>query len=142
MKKIILFLIISCFIAQTNAQKLKESAVPVAVTAAFHKAHPAIKHIDWKGSGKNFETKYTDDKVEISHTYTAAGRLLESETEIVIASLPAPVMPYIEKHYKGSKVKDAAKMTSPDGVVTYGAGIKGFKLIFDAKGSFIKSVKE
>ncbi len=142
MKKLILLLAIAGFATQTQAQKLKEKDVPSTVTDAFHKAHPAIKHIDWNGSGKNYEATYTDDKVNISSTYDPAGNLTQTETGITTKSLPTPAMNYLKKNYKGSRIKGAAKMTSVDGTVTYEAGIKDMDLIFDSKGNYLRTIKD
>ena len=81
------------------------------------------------------------NKVDNSSTDDAAGNRLETEVEIKPSSLPAGVLEYVMKNYKEDEVKEASKITDGKGTVTYEAEVKGLDLIFDAKGTFIKSEK-
>ena len=142
MKKVILFLAILGFISQTQAQKIMSKNVPVAVTNAFSKAYPTIKDVDWSKDGVNYEAEYDQDKVDKSVTYSATGELIETEVEIAAAALPPSVMDYVKKTYKEDEVREACKITSANGIVTYEAEVKKIDLIFDSKGNFIKAVKD
>ena len=141
MKKLILLAAIAGLFTQSHAQQMKCKHVPAAAKAAFHKDHPDVKDIDWSKDGVNFEAGYEDSKIEMSATYSPEGKLIETEMGIPAASLPKAVMEYIKMHYKEDEVKEASKITSASGVVTYEAELKGLDLIFDADGKFLKSTK-
>ena len=142
MKKLILFLAIVVCCIQAQAQKMMAKNVPAAVTAAFSKSYPSIKDVDWSKDGNNYEAEYDENKIDMSVTYSASGKLIETEMEIDASMLPAPVMDYVKKNYKEDEVKEASKITAANGTVTYEAEVKGMDLIFDSKGKFIKSVKD
>lgn len=141
MKKMILLLAAVGFITNLQAQKLMTKNVPLAVTNAFSKAYPGIKDVDWSKDGSNFEAEYDKGKIDKSVTYDATGKLIETEVEILASELPASVMEYVKKNYKEDEVKEASKITTANGNITYEAEVKGKDLIFDSKGNFIKSVK-
>ena len=141
MKKLILLFAIAGLFTQAQGQKLKAKDVPVAVTAAFEKAHPATKDVDWSKDGNNYEVEYDVNKTDMSITYNSSGKLMETEMEIKASALPAPVMEYVKTNYKEDEVKEASKITDASGIVTYEVEVKGMDLIFDSKGNYIKSMK-
>lgn len=76
-----------------------------------------------------------------SKNYTildANGNLIETESEIAISALPKTVTDYLAKNHKGEKIKEAAKIVTVSGKVTYEAEIKGKDLLFDENGNLIK----
>jgi len=143
MKKLILLFAMIGLSTLVQAQKLMVKDVPSVVTAAFKKAHPSIQDVDWSKDGSNFEAEYDDqNKKDASDTYSASGKLIETEIEIAISALPASVMVYVKKNYKEDEVKEASKITTINATVTYEVEVKGMDLIFDSMGNFIKSVKK
>jgi hypothetical protein len=141
MKKIIVLIAFVSCITQLQAQKIMQSDVPLTVKDAFHKAYPSIKDADWSKDGNNFEAQYDANKVDMSVTYSADGKLIETEMEIPVSSLPKAILDYVKKNYKEDEIKEASKIIDAKGIVTYEAEVKGLDLIFDSKGNFIKSVK-
>lgn len=121
-----------------NAQQLTASKVPSPVKASFAKAHPELKSVVWEKEKVNYEAGFKLDGKEISELYDAKGMLTESEVAIKPEELPAAVRSYIASHYKGLKIKEAAKITKSTGVVTYEAELNGKDVIFDAKGNPMK----
>jgi hypothetical protein len=121
-----------------NAQKLGMAKVPAAVKSAFAKAHADVKTASWEKEKSDYEVVFKVDGKEISENYSAKGMLVESETGIKPAELPKEVTAYISSHYKGAKIKEAAKITDARGVVTYEAEVNGKDLIFDVKGNPVK----
>jgi acyl-CoA synthetase (AMP-forming)/AMP-acid ligase II len=142
MKKLMILLAFAGFFMQTQAQKLMEKEVPTAVTAAFYKAHPTLKDVDWSRDKEYYVAKYEIEKADIWTYYDAAGKVLKAKMAIVAGALPAPIMEYVKKTYKEDEVKDAYKITDSEGVVTYEAKVKDMNLFFNSKGDFIKSVKD
>ena len=116
--------------------------VPLAVTAAFKKAQPSVKDVDWSKDGNDFEASYEVNKKNMSLTYSILGNLVETEVQIVASALPAPVMVQVKKNYKEDEVKEASKITTANGTITYEAQVKGMDLLFDDTGNYIKSAKK
>lgn len=142
MKKVFLLLAMFGFLFQTHAQSVLAKNVPATVTAACMKAHPKATDVKWSKEGTKFESEFTENGKTKSATFDDSGMLLENEKNVAIISLPAPIAKYVADNYKGKKIKEAAKMTDNKGVVTYEAEVNGKDLIFDAKGNYLKSVKD
>lgn len=124
------------------AQKLGSAKIPAEVKASFSKAHPEIRKVEWELENGSYEAEFSKNGVNTSEVYGKAGGLVETETLIKITSLPAGILAYVNGHYKSVSIKEAAKITSNKGVVTYEAAIKGKDLIFDESGHFFKEIKE
>ena len=124
------------------AQKISSVKVPAAVKASFAKAHPGINKVVWELEHGSYEAGFSKNGLETSELYAQDGGLMETETEIKVASLPSGVLAYVKEHYKGASIKEAAKITDNKGVFTYEAEVKGKDLIFDASGHFIKEIKD
>ncbi len=139
MIKLILTFALAGFFMQAQAQNLRAIDIPMAVTAAFDQAYPAIQTVDWSKAGDNFAAEYKADTLNRSVTYNSSGMLVETNTEILEAALPSPVMDYLNENYKDNKVNETSEITDADGIVTYKTKIKGMDLTFDSKGKFVKS---
>ena len=142
MKKVFLLVAIFGFFIQSQAQSVLAKNVPASVKAACMKAHPKAMDVKWSKDGTKFESEFTENGKAKSATFDDSGMLLESEKNIKVASLPSPIAKYVADNHKGKKITEAAKMTDKKGVVTYEAEVNGMDLIFDAKGNYIKSVKD
>ena len=143
MKKLILVLAIAGIMTQAQAQKMKSTNAPAAVTVAFNNAHQTVKKVEWKlKDGNNYEAKYKEGNVEMCSVYDASGNLIETKMEIASSALPAPVMSYVKQNYKEDEVKKAFKITDASGTVTYKTMVKDQHLLFDANGTFIKAIKK
>ena len=70
------------------------------------------------------------------------GTIVETETDIKTADLPASVLAYTKQNYPGKNIKEAAKIVKADGSVNYEAEINGKDVIFDANGKFIREAKD
>lgn len=141
MKKIILWMVVISFPLISSAQKLKEKEVPQPVKDAFKNSHKDVKKVEWEKEGANYEAEFEDGETETSVVMDANGSLLETETELKISELPPAVVDYISKNYKGSKIKEVAKITTSKGIVSYEAEVNGKDLIFDSNSKFVKEVK-
>ena len=141
MKKLLVFFGVALAVSACG-QKLKESEVPVAVKEAFHKQFTQVKEIKWEKENDKLEVNFEQNDQEMSAVFTSAGVLEETEVEIKKDELPASVVTYISQNYKGSKIKEAARITKANGEVNYEAEVKDNDLIFDPNGNFLKSVKD
>jgi hypothetical protein len=136
---IMIFSMVSIF-CQVHAQKLMEKDVPQAVAMAFKKEHPSIKEVDWKKEAGNYEAEFEENKMELAAKYTVSGKLIETQMEITVSTLPAPALEYLKNNYKGEKIEEASKITAANGIVMYEAEVKGMDVIFDSKGNFMKTL--
>jgi hypothetical protein len=148
MKNTIITAIAIVFVTSTAcAQKVKEAEVPKAVVSSFQSNFKGAKAKAWdKEKDGGYEAEFDWNKVETSATFSADGKLMETEQEIKVSELPKTVTDYIAKNYAGHKIAEAAKITDAAGKMMYEAEVKKAKeemdLLFDANGTFIKSVVE
>ena len=124
------------------AQKIKDDQVPAPVTKSFAAKHPGVKAEKWEKEGENYEVEFDAKEGETSVLIDAKGNVLETEVEVGIAQLPQAAQDYIAKTYKDAKIKECEKITDAHGVVTYEADLKEKDVMFDAKGNFLKEVKD
>ncbi len=128
---IILLLTISCS-AQT---------IPAEVKTAFEKSFPGITVKKWDKEDGNYETNFSKDSKTMSATFTAAGVLEETETDIQVSELPSSVASYIKSNYKGATIKEAAIIEKGSNKM-YEAEVKGKDLLFDMDGKFLKEEED
>ncbi|WP_210517050.1 PepSY-like domain-containing protein [Hymenobacter terricola] len=126
-----------------QAQKLVAAQVPAAVTTAFQTAFPAVKTVKWEKEGADYEAGFALGKAEMSAVITAAGVLRETEAEIPVAQLPAPVRKTLATRYSAYKITEAAKIvTVATGAISYEAevsqGGKQHDVLFNADGREVK----
>ncbi|MBA2612671.1 MAG: PepSY-like domain-containing protein [Bacteroidetes bacterium] len=121
------------------AQKVKAAEVPKAVIDSFNKNFSGTKVETWeKEKDGAYEAEFDLNKVETSATFSADGKLLETETEIAVSALPKAVTDYLAKNYAGKKIKEAAKIVDGNGKIKYEAEVDKKDLLFDEQGNFIK----
>ena len=140
MKKV-LVITFALFISIAYGQKLKPSAVPAIVKDKFATLYPKVKKAKWEKEKGNYEASFEENGEETSVLIDEKGTLIETETEIKEADIPATAKAYITKNYPGAKIKEASKIVTAAGITKYEAEVKGKDLIFDASGNFIESVK-
>lgn len=141
MKKLAFLMVAGLITSFAIAQKLSEKDVPQPVKTAFQKSYPTAKEVKWDKEGSNYEASFDFNETDYSVLFDANGSIVETEAEIEISQLPKSVTEYVTTHYKGQKIKEAAKITDAKGVDTYEAEIKGMDLLFDSKGNFVKQLK-
>jgi len=122
-------------------QKLKESQVPVAARTSFAKQYPGIKG-GWEKENRNYEVNFKQAGKTMSAVIEKNGTIVETETVIPVSDLPQPASNYMKEHYKGTKIKEAAKIVKRNGEVNYEAEINHKDVVFDANGKFIKEAKD
>lgn len=108
-----------------------QKSVPKAVREAFSKKFPGVSDVDW-GKEKNgeWEAEFEIGKVETTANFSADGTWLETETEIPVADLPAPVRAALQ----GKKIKEAARIERADGSTVFEAEVGRKDLLFDSAG--------
>ena len=125
-----------------RAQLLKPAQVPAAAVAAFKAKFPAVKTNTWEKEGDKYEAGFKMNGNTMSALITPAGALVETETDMPPAKLPAPVRAALARDYKAYQVTEAATLLSADGKTTYEAEVsKGGKhqdVVFNADGSLAR----
>ena len=141
MKKYLLLLLFTGIIYSLSAQE-KSTGAPASAKQAFAKAFPGASKVKWEKEGKEYEVNFVQAGKEMSAVYDEKGTLTETEEEIKPSALSASIVTYVKEHYKGAAIKEAAKITKPNGDVMYEAVVNKTDLIFDANGKFIKEEKD
>ena len=126
-----------CMISISYAQVLTLNDVPPAISKAFVKSHPKVTTVEWAKAGTNFKANYVVDSTDRSATYTATGKVIETEKQISVASLPNAVIKYVNENFQDAYVKKASQITTAKGKVNYCIKIKDSVLLFDANGKNI-----
>jgi hypothetical protein len=142
MKIIVMALAATVIALSGYSQKIQEKDLPVAVKESFHKSYASAKQVKWDKEKENYEASFDWNGADHSVLYNAEGQTVETEVEIKVSELPAAAKQYMETHYNGKTIKEAAKITDAKQVITYEAEIKGMDVLFDAQGKFIKTVKD
>ena len=132
---IILFAALLC----GNATYAQGAHVPPNIKAAFAQKYPVARKVKWDKEGDKYECSFRLNEKSISVLYDINGQIEETETAIAVSALPPEA-----KIYAVSKghIKEAAKIVSSDGKVTYEAEVKGKDLIFDEMGNYLEAGSE
>ena len=128
--------------APAHAQMLKPAQVPAAARATFKAKFPLVKTNSWEKEGDKYEAGFKQNGVTMSALITPAGELVETESDMSPAKLPAAVRAKLASDYRAYKVTEAAVLVSASGATTYEAEVsKGGKhqdVVFNADGSLVK----
>lgn len=140
MKPITLIIALLAVACNTSAQK--KITVPDAVKSAFTNAYPKATSADWEMEDGMYEAEWEENKMETSVLYQADGTLVQTETEITLASLPQPIKDYVTNSLKGQKIKEAAKIVAANGTISYEAEVGGKDYIFNANGTLLSTEED
>jgi hypothetical protein len=124
------------------SQRVNSKDVPAPVTAAFDKAHPGVKGVEWSKNGKYYKAEYDQKALEFGSTYDIMGKMISEEMEISRNDLMQSIKDYASSHYAGKRIREATKVTSAGGVVTYYIDIAGMEVTFDSKGNYLSERKD
>ena len=141
MKKITLSVLLAISLP-VIAQKVNEAKLPATVKDAFKKnVTGEVLSVKWEKEDGNYEANFLQNGIKSAALFDAKGNWLETEKAIEIKDLPDEATAYLNKNYKGEKIKEAAKLQLPNGIINFEAEVKGKDIIFDNKGKFIKAKK-
>lgn len=137
------FTAIAAIVLSTPVFAQQETTIhpPAAAAAAFSKAHPGIKGT-WESEGKDYEVNFREKGAGMSCVLTAGGTIIETETGIKAEALPDAARTYLQQHYPGQKIKDAARIEKANGTIEYEAGIGNKDILFNEQGTFLKVAKD
>ena len=133
---LLLFALIAITVS-ADAQKVLASQIPDVVKASFAKQYPGVT-ATWEKEGDKYEAGFKKNKQLTSALFEANGIMTESEVIIKTPDLPANILAYIKRYYKGKIIKEGSKITKANGTINFEAEVGGKDIIFDAKGNFLK----
>lgn len=142
MKTLLCSLLLWFAIISVQAQTVSETLIPAPARTTFAEAYPTAKKVKWDKEKSHYEANFEQAGVNHSVLFSEKGEIMETEMEIPVSRLPQGVATYVAAHYKGQKIKEAAKITNNKGEITYEAEIKGKDLIFDSNGKIINEGTE
>ena len=141
MKKLLLPLALLLFASSAQAQKLAASQVYTAAKTTFKAKFPSVTNVTWEKEGSAYEAGFELNGKSMSALITPAGELLETETDMSAAELPAAVRATLARDYKEYKVKEAATIVKANGQTVYEAevarGGKKADVLFTADGKVV-----
>ena len=140
--KHVMLLTAFAFALAAPAQVLKPAQVSAAARATFKAKFPLVKTNTWEKEGDKYEAGFKQNSITMSALITSAGELVETESDLSPAKLPAAVRATLARDYKACKVTEAAVLVSASGATTYEAevsqGGKHHDVVFNADGSLVK----
>jgi uncharacterized membrane protein YkoI len=108
-------------------RKIKLTDAPPAVQQAIKDATKDATLVGVSTDVENGKTEYEAETKVNGHgkdiTFDENGKLLATEEEVTLDSLPAAAKAAIEKQTGGAKIRKIEKITKGDGSVVYEAGI-------------------
>lgn len=140
MKKTILLTATACLFSIGIAAKAANALdVPAAVKQSLAKKYPNATKVTWEKEKGNYEANWGGKSGEdTSVTFTPSGEFVEEVDAIPVNQLPPAIFEHVKTNYKGTKIKEAGRVTNAAGKKMFQAEIKGKDLLFDEKGKFIK----
>ena len=139
MKTHILTAVIALIVFASCIQKANESDIPKEVIETFNSNFKGSTVESWeKENDGGYEAEFDLNGVETSATFSADGRLIETEQEIEKSALPSTISDYLNFNYAGKSIDEVAKITTGEGIVKYEVEIEKTDLIFDNKGNLSK----
>jgi len=141
MKKVFFSAMVMMIVVSAFGQKLKESQVPAAAKNAFEKKYPGVKG-NWDKEDANYEVNFKQGGRSMSALIDLNGIIIETETDIPVGDLPQAVKTYMQKHYAGVKIREAAKIVKASGEINYEAEVNKKDIVFDANGNFLKEAND
>jgi hypothetical protein len=145
-KKIIYLLLTAALMSNTAyAQKIAADKVPAAVKSAFKAKFPSVTKSSWEMEKSEYEANFKLNGEEMSANFDNTGKWLETETEIKVSALPAPVQSALRKDFPGFKINEASKIESVKNGNGFEAEIeKGeetFDVLFTVDGKLLSKTK-
>ena len=142
MKQLLLPALLLAGVTSTPAQLLKPAQVPAAARATFKARFPMVKTNTWEREGDRFEAGFRLKGRSMSAIITPVGELVETETDMPPAQLPAAVRATLARDFGNYRITEAATLISGRGITTYEAEVsKGGQrqdVVFNANGTRVR----
>jgi hypothetical protein len=137
MNKLILLFAFFSFALVSQAQAVKEKEVPAAVVSQINSLYPDASKAKWTAEDGFYEASFKAKNVETSVLFSMDGRVIFTEIEIDVASLPQTILAYVKTEMANAKIAEASKIIDVQGATTYEAEVNGIDYIFSSEGHFL-----
>lgn len=134
-----------CCAVSAQETEISRRDVPPAVLAAFEKAYPNAKVLEWEKeihSGKlYYEAETVDGKIPRNILYSPDGVVAQVEEKIAANKIPAAVADAVKRQYPDANIRSAEKVTAGD-TTEYTLQLKGAnqkKVVMRADGTIASS---
>lgn len=142
MKKIVFLLAFFAGASWALAQKTDKKDVPGTAVHMLDSLYPKAGDAEWMKMNNNHTAKFSDSGKEMLVEFDSEGKLVKTEIETELSSLPNAIHMYMIKFYPQTKIDKAFTSTNAaDGKTGYRAEVGEQNLFFDSNGEFIKSEK-
>lgn len=142
MKYILILLCIAAIQFNATAQKIAETAVPLAVKESVNKMYANPKVDKWEIEDGNYEASFiakgTVKAVSSSALFTADGKFLQFEYAITANEVPEAAKNYVATNFPGKTMSEMTKIKTVTGAVTYEIEVDEKDYIFDSNGNYLK----
>src|SRR5439155_26490637 len=92
----------------------------------------------WEWEDAAYEANFVESGKAMSCVIDQRGTILETESAITMAELPASAKAYVTQHFKGKKWNEITKVTKANGEVNYEVNVAGTDVLFDSNGSHLQ----
>jgi hypothetical protein len=145
MKKVaIVFSACVLIVLTAYSQELSSDKVPKVVRQAFVRQFPAAKAVKYQSDKMDYQIGFLDQGKECFATYNEAGKLLETQKEIIPAGLPKEVSSAVTKNFPGYAIMIIVRREAYDKGVCYEMDLKkddaGYSVRFSDKGEILQKV--
>src|SRR4051794_4948294 len=130
MKTLLILIPGLCATLSLHAQKVSEESVPQIVRSGLPKSYQA-KNVAWSKEESNYEAAFKSEGKEISLVIDAAGKIIETETEIRKSAIPAAIAGTLQKDYAGYIIEEAARIVAANGEDSYEVEVEKGKETFE-----------
>jgi hypothetical protein len=94
--------------------------VPPAAKAHFGRMYPMATHVSWdKEADGTYEASFKLNGRQGSATYDAKGAYIESEQELKVNEVPAPVIAQAKKEHPKARFTEYEKITRANNTTVY-----------------------
>lgn len=137
MKKLSVILALSFICFYTNAQKIKETAVPDLVLNSFTNNFPDASGVTWTKSDNLYQANFNQARTVIKAILDSLGNIKETDQQINNKEIPPRVQQYVQQYFPKQKIKDSYKIIEPDGTIKYEIELNANFLYFTETGEFL-----
>jgi hypothetical protein len=132
----------NCCMGMNKDKSSVPTEIPDQVKKAFTAKFPTATDIKYEVEDKDFEVSFTEKGVEMSANFDAAGKWLETETEMDVSALPKEITGSVTKNFPGFKISEADRVEAPGTGQTYELDLiknkEGIEVQMNPKGDILK----
>jgi hypothetical protein len=143
MKKLFLLFAFACTVhLYAAAQHITPNQVPAIVGKAFRSKFPQASQDSWNmENAHTYQAVFFNGNKKQAASFDDTGKWLQTDTEIRMNAIPAPVMRNFTKQFGGFDIQEADELETPDGTtyeITAVKGTEDYVLLFSVKGELLK----